>query len=193
MHIYLDHNAGAPMRPAVRAALAGLLAAEADGNPASIHRSGQRARRELERAREHVARLIGAPARAIVFTSGGTEVEQSCDFGAVRRSGRRQIVTTAIEHSSILAPLTDLEGHGFEVERVAPDSRRLGSIRRRLRATSVPRPRWSRSGWRMRRSARFRRSAPLAEAAKRAGALFHLDAAQAAGRIPLAWTISAAI
>src|SRR5258708_36951061 len=81
MHIYLDHNAGTPVRAAVREAIARLLREE-HGNPASVHQSGQRARRILEEAREGVARLVGAPVRTIVFTSGGTESNNLAIFGA---------------------------------------------------------------------------------------------------------------
>jgi cysteine desulfurase len=73
MRIYLDHNAGAPLRPEVRAAVARFCEADEASNPAAVHRSGQRARRALEKAREQVAHFIGAAAREVVFTSGGTE------------------------------------------------------------------------------------------------------------------------
>ena len=84
---------------------------------------GPAARRALEQAREQVAALIGASPRAMVFTSGGTESNNLAIYGAARGSGgkRRRIVTSAIEHSSVMAPLAELEGHGFEVSRVAPD------------------------------------------------------------------------
>ena len=72
MRIYLDHNASAPIRPAAVAAMT-RVAQECHGNPASVHRSGQHARKILEEARASVATLIGAPRRSIVFTSGGTE------------------------------------------------------------------------------------------------------------------------
>ncbi len=122
MRIYLDHNAGSPMRPAVHDAIA-HLGVTVHGNPASIHRAGQRARRALEQAREQVAALLGASPRAIVFTSGGTESNNLSLFGAMRAADakRKRIVTSAIEHSSVMAPLTELEGHGFEVTHVSPD------------------------------------------------------------------------
>ncbi|HLW70950.1 MAG TPA: cysteine desulfurase family protein [Candidatus Binataceae bacterium] len=185
MPIYLDHNAGAPMRPTVRAALTEFLARETGANPASIHRSGQRARRELERARERVARLLGAPTRSIVFTSGGTEANNLAIFGAARLSARRQIVTTAIEHSSILAPLTALESAGFEIVRVAPDSDGLvnpDAITRHVGAETA----LVTLGLANAEVGAIQTIAPVTEAARRAGALLHLDAAQVAGRIPLA-------
>jgi len=121
MHSYLDHNAGTPIRPAVREAIARFLREE-HGNPSSVHQSGQRARRMLEEARERVARLVGAPVRTIVFTSGGTESNNLATFGAASAAGgRRKIVSSSIEHSSVLAPLAELERRGFEVVRVPPD------------------------------------------------------------------------
>src|SRR3984893_11225587 len=129
MRIYLDHNAGAPLRPEVRAGIARFCETQ-DANPASIHRGGQRARRALERARAQIAGLIGASAREVVFTSGGTESNNLAIRGvADLRPARRRIVSSAIEHSSILAPLEYLEGRGFEggfernfeIVRIAPD------------------------------------------------------------------------
>src|SRR5579863_9410503 len=120
MPIYLDHNAGAPLRPEAAESIS-RFAAETAANPSSVHRSGQHARRMLERARSQVAGLIGADARQIVFTSGGTESNNLAIFGAVTASPRRRkIASSQIEHSSILAPLAELERRGFEIVRVAP-------------------------------------------------------------------------
>src|SRR6266851_1435083 len=111
MRIYLDHNAGAPLRPAAREAMMRFLAGRTEGNPASVHLSGQRARRLLEHARADVAALIDAPVRSIVFTSGGTESNNLAILGALQALGgrRRRIVTSEIEHSSIIAPMAELE------------------------------------------------------------------------------------
>src|SRR5271156_4490216 len=122
MRIYLDHNAGAPLRPEVRAAIARFNEAD-EANPAAVHRGGQRARRALEEARARVARLIGGAARGIVFTSGGTESNNLAIRGvAEAQAAPRRIVSSAIEHSSILAPLECLAGRGFEIIRITPDS-----------------------------------------------------------------------
>ena len=109
MSTYLDHNAGSPLRPEAKAAIARFME-EAGGNPASVHRAGQSARRMLEAARAQVAALIGADARQIIFTSGGTESNNLAIFGALKaHPTRRRIVTSSIEHSSILAPLAELD------------------------------------------------------------------------------------
>jgi cysteine sulfinate desulfinase/cysteine desulfurase-like protein len=185
MRVYLDHNAGAPMRPAVRDAMADFAGRVAHGNPASVHRAGQEARRELERSRAQVGEMIGASAKSIVFTSGGTEANNLAIGGTLAASPpRRRIVTTAIEHSSVLAPLSDLESRGFEVIRVnsdhdgVVDSDALArEVNRETALVAV--------GLANAEVGTIQTITPIAEAAARAGALFHLDAAQAAGRISL--------
>lgn len=185
MRIYLDHNAGAPLRPAVRAALSALLERGPDANPASVHRSGQQARRELERARERVAALVGAHARDVVFTSGGTEANNLAILGVAAAVGdRRRIVTTAIEHSSVLEPMAELERIGFAVTRVRPDRDGLvdpDAVASHLdRATALVT-----IGLANAEVGAIQEIARIAEAARRVGALLHIDAAQAVGRIPV--------
>jgi cysteine desulfurase len=185
MRIYLDHNAGAPLRPEVRAAIARFSEADEASNPAAVHRSGQRARRALEQAREQVARLIVAAAREIVFTSGGTESNNLAIRGvAGAHPARHRIVTSAIEHSSILAPLEYLAVHGFEVVRVAPD--RHGRIAPAAVAEALDdSTALVTMGLVNAEVGTIQDVAAMAEPIARAGALFHLDAVQAAGRIPL--------
>src|SRR5262245_43558491 len=103
MRVYLDNNATTPIHPAVLQALQEALA-EVYGKASSVHKEGQTARRRIEDARESVAGLVGATAREIVFTSGGTESNNAAIFGAVTHSGRHHIVTTSIEHPSVLEP-----------------------------------------------------------------------------------------
>jgi cysteine desulfurase len=185
MRIYLDHNAGSPMRPAVRDAIS-RVCASAHGNPASVHRAGQSARRALEQAREQVAMLIGAAPRAIVFTSGGTESNNLAIYGAARAAGadRRRIVTSAIEHSSVIAPLADLAGHGFDVIRVAPD--RDGRISPEAVASAIDNGVGLVTlGLVNAEVGTITDVAVVAQKAAQVGAMFHLDAAQAAGRIAL--------
>jgi cysteine desulfurase len=184
MRIYLDHNAGAPLRPEVRAAIARFSEAD-DANPAAVHRGGQRARRALEEARTRVARLIGAAAREVVFTSGGTESNNLAIRGvAGARSARRRIVSSAIEHSSILAPLDYLAGRGFEIIRIAPDGD--GRIAPAAVAAALDADTAMVTlGLVNAEVGTIQDVAAMAEPIARAGALFHIDAAQAVGRIPL--------
>ena len=179
MSTYLDHNAGSPIRPEAKAAIARFMD-EAGGNPSSIHRAGQSARRMLEEARAQVATLIGAEARQVIFTSGGTESNNLAIHGTTRASSRRRIISSSIEHSSILAPLNALEN----VVRIAPD--RVGCLPSDEIAASIDADTAlvtlalanSEVGT-------IQEVAAIADAAARAGAIFHIDAAQAVGRIPV--------
>jgi cysteine desulfurase len=185
MRIYLDHNAGAPLRPEVRAAIARFSAADEATNPAAVHRGGQHARRALEQARAQVARLIGAAAREVVFTSGGTESNNLAIRGvAGAHPTRRKVVSSAIEHSSILAPLDHLAGEGFDVIRLAPGCD--GRIAPAAVAAAVDTDTALVSlGLANAEVGTIQNVAEMAEPIGRAGAIFHVDAAQAAGRVPL--------
>ena len=184
MSIYFDHNAGSPLRPEVRAAITRFMSEEG-GNPASVHRMGQAARRALELAREDVASLVGADARQMVFTSGGTESNNLAIYGALKTSpSRRRIVSSSIEHSSILAPLVDLESRGFEVVKFAPDAEGrilADEIAASIdSATAIVTLALANS-----EVGTIQEVTAIAEAASSVGAIFHIDAAQAVGRIPI--------
>jgi cysteine desulfurase len=104
--IYLDHNATTPLRPEVLEAMLPYLQVHF-GNPSSIHWAGRRAKQGLETAREQLAVLIHCRPSEILFTSGGTESNNLALVGVLRSARARgsHVVTTAIEHSSILEPL----------------------------------------------------------------------------------------
>ena len=122
MTVYLDHAASTPLRPEVLAEMLPIL--EGDGaNPSSPHGPGRRARRWLDEAHERLARSIGAEARGIIFTSGGTEAINLAVKGAAwagKAAGHR-ILTTAVEHKAVLESCLLLEKYGFEVRRLAVD------------------------------------------------------------------------
>ena len=99
--VYLDYNATAPVRP--EAALAVAEALQAGGNPSSVHAAGRAARARVEQARDAVARLIAAPASTVIFTSGGTEANALAIESAVA-AGSRRLIVCAIEHDSVLEP-----------------------------------------------------------------------------------------
>ena len=119
MRIYLDNNATTPLHPAVLEAVGNSLR-DVFGNASSIHKEGQAARRGIEDARESVATLIAAEARDVIFTSGGTESNNAAIFGATGPDPRQHIVTTAIEHPSVLEPIAELERRGHAVTIVPP-------------------------------------------------------------------------
>ncbi|MFF8608377.1 cysteine desulfurase family protein [Streptomyces sp. NPDC015346] len=112
--IYLDHQATTPMDPAVVEAM-NVAATDCFANPSSPHAAGIRAFREVERARGAVARLIGAARTEIYFTSGATEGNNLAIKGVVRSESRRHVVTTAVEHKSVLDTCRSLRSAGHEV------------------------------------------------------------------------------
>ncbi len=119
MKIYADNAATTKMsRRAVDAMMPYIY--DIYGNPSSLYSEGQRAKEALEEARRRVALAIGAEAKEIIFTSGGSEADnQAITSAAVgARKNKRHIVTTAIEHHAVLHTLERLEKEGFEVTRV---------------------------------------------------------------------------
>jgi cysteine desulfurase len=122
MPIYLDHAATTPVRPEVLEAMLPLLDGTF-GNPSSAHAFGRAAREALDDAHDRLARAIGADAREVVFTSGGTEATNLALKGAAwagRPRGHR-LVTTAVEHHATHHTLAYLEKFGFEVVEVGVD------------------------------------------------------------------------
>lgn len=118
--IYLDHNATTPLDPAVAEAMCRCLKEEF-GNPSSAHRIGRAARQAVEQGRAAVAALIGCDPEEVYFTSGGTEANNLAILGTARRYGSGHIITSRIEHPSVLNPVRYLESTGFEVTYVGVD------------------------------------------------------------------------
>lgn len=124
--IYLDNNATTRPAPEVVEAMLPILR-EDYGNPSSIHSLGQHAQHAIEEARHRVATLIGADAREIVFTSGGTEADNLAILGTLAaRSAKRHVVTTAVEHSAVLSLCERLAKQGLRVTIIGVD--RLGRL-----------------------------------------------------------------
>jgi cysteine desulfurase len=185
---YLDWNATAPLRPEARAAM--LVALECVGNPSSVHAEGRAARHLVEQAREQVAALVNAEPREIVFISGGTEANAlaltpALEAGA-ERAPRDWLLASTIEHPSVRA------GGQFPPERVSDipvskggmvDLSALQEAFEALRRRGVARPLVSIMAANNETGA----LQPVAEAAAivhAAGGLLHVDAVQAAGKIP---------
>lgn len=114
--IYLDHAATTPARPEVVEAMLPYLS-QYGYNPSSLHGEGRRARAAVDAARETVARALGARAKEIIFTGGGSEADNLAILGAARalRSRGKHIVTSAIEHHAVLHVVGVLEDEGWEV------------------------------------------------------------------------------
>jgi len=114
--IYLDHSATSPVRPEVAQVMWQFLT-EKFGNPSSLHSFGREAKENLENARNQVANAINSQANEIIFTSGGTEADNMAILGVAGRYADkgRHIITSAIEHHAVLHTCQNLEKQGFKV------------------------------------------------------------------------------
>lgn len=121
---YLDNSATTRVYPEAAAEML-LVMEEKYGNASSLHRRGSEAERILHASRRTIAEIIGAKSEEIIFTSGGTESNNLAVLGIARRYVRRgrHLLTTAIEHSSVLEPFKQLEKEGFTVNYLLPDKR----------------------------------------------------------------------
>ncbi|MEO5345594.1 MAG: cysteine desulfurase [Magnetococcus sp. YQC-9] len=120
--IYLDHNATSPARPGVAEAVTAAMTAM-HGNPSSVHAAGRRARQLLDEARRAVARLVAVHESRVIFTSGGTESNHLAILGVAEAAGcMGSILTSAVEHPSVLMPLERLESRGMRVIRLPVDT-----------------------------------------------------------------------
>ncbi|MHB1846577.1 MAG: cysteine desulfurase family protein [Deltaproteobacteria bacterium] len=181
MPIYLDHNASAPVRPEARAA---REACPPVGNASSVHWAGRALRHLLDEARERVAALLGCEPGELVFTSGGSEGNALALWGAflgrADRSPRRGVAVSSIEHPSVLKTaealravgalprLLPVDPQGLVCDESFDADTALASVMLANNETGVLQP-----------------VQDLAARARALGALFHCDAVQAAGRLPV--------
>lgn len=177
---YFDYNATAPALPDVADAVARALVE--GGNPSSVHGAGRRAHASIENARRALAALIGAPAKDIIFTGGGTEANSLGLKGLITTQKIERLLVSSTEHPSVLdlAKAVDVEIELISVDPnglvdrqafeglLKSDSKTLVSIMLANNETGVIQP-----------------IKDLALLAKAAGAFFHTDAVQAAGKIPV--------
>ncbi len=183
MRIYLDHNATAPLRPEVHAALLDFLGPPA--NPSSAHREGARARAALETARAAVASLVGGVPAEIVFTSGATEANNLALRGTLAAAGPGAgLVTSAVEHASVLETARALAADGRPLTIVPVDAEGRVAARDVI-AAIAPATRLVALGLANGEVGAVAPVAEVAAALQGRGILLHTDAVQAAGRIPL--------
>ncbi|MDQ1083779.1 MULTISPECIES: cysteine desulfurase family protein [Microbacterium] len=184
MSLYLDNAATTPVRPEVLEAMAPYLT-RFFGNPSSHHEVGEVAASALDDARARVAAVLGMRASDVIFTSGGTESNNAAIKGLVLGSGRRHLITTAIEHESVLASADYLARlHGVAVTHAPVDGTgtltpaALGSaLRDDTALVSI--------GYANNEIGTVQDAAALAAVAHERGVAVHLDAVQAAGWLPL--------
>lgn len=185
--IYLDHHATTPADPRVLAAMRPWWE-ENFANPHSAeHSMGRAAEAAVEAAREQVAELIGADAREVVLTSGATEANNLAIKGAARfhRDGeRKRIITLATEHKCVLESVKDLAAEGFEPVILPVGADGLLDLEALRAALATPTLLVSVMAVNNETGV-VQDLAAIGALAKEHGALFHTDAAQAAGRIPL--------
>lgn len=181
MAVYLDYNATAPLRP--EAEEAAICAMRIGGNPSSVHANGRMARLAVETAREQVARLVGVKVGSVTFTSGGTEAN-ALAIESAAATGSRRLIALATEHDSIIQSAAV---YGAELWPVEPNGLcRLDWLRDRL------------ADWRAEDGAPFvalslannetgviQPVAAVAEIVRSAGGWLHVDAVQAAGKMPV--------
>ncbi|MBY0495614.1 MAG: cysteine desulfurase [Cyanobacteria bacterium] len=186
MRIYLDHNATTPLDPLVVDRMAQAMR-DVWGNASSVHHFGQQAKAALDEARTSVGALIGGDASEIVFSAGGTESDNLAIRGAAEAlepSGRKHLVTSAIEHEAVLNTMKSLARRGWRVTTVPVDASGIVSIDRMREAITDETALVSV----MHANNEIGTIQPIAEIAALAherGALFHTDAVQSAGKIPI--------
>jgi cysteine desulfurase len=186
MRIYLDHNATTPLDPLVADRVAQAMR-DVWGNASSVHHFGQQAKAALDEARGAVAALLGGDASEIVFTAGGTESDNLAIRGAadaIEPSGRKHLVTSAIEHEAVLNTMKALARRGWRVTLVPVDASGIVSIDRMRDAITDDTALVSV----MHANNEIGTIQPIADIAALAherGAVFHTDAVQSAGKIPI--------
>ena len=184
--IYLDHNATTPLLPEVADRMSVVLHNDF-GNPSSVHHFGQQAKAAIDEARTDVASLIGADPSEVLFTSGGTESDNIAIRGAAEAlepSGRRHLIASAIEHEAVLNTLKALAKRGSKATLLPIDQSGIvdpEALRSALTDdTAVVSVMHANN-----EIGTIQPIAALAALAHERGALFHTDAVQSAGKIPL--------
>ncbi len=186
MHpVYLDNNATTPVDPEVYEAMTPFLREEF-GNASSAHEKGQRARKAVEEARSQVAGLLGCGDRELLFTSGGTEADNLAVWGVAMRYRDRgtHIVTSKIEHPAVLRTCEVLENDGFQVTYLDPGPDGIVSpddVEQATREDTI----LVSVMYVNNETGTVQPLPEIVAVARKKGALFHTDAVQAAGKIPV--------
>ena len=186
MRIYLDHNATTPLDPVVADRMAQALR-DVWGNASSVHHFGQQAKAALDEARASVSALLSADPSEIVFTAGGTEADNIAIRGAaeaLEASGRKHLITCGIEHEAVLNTMKAMARRGWRVTTLPVDT--SGSVTvDRLREAITDDTALVSIMHANNEIGTVQPIAALAAVARERGALFHTDAVQSAGKLPL--------
>jgi cysteine desulfurase len=185
--IYLDHNATTFIRPGVMETITSVWTQHV-GNPSSVHGAGRAARQALDRARRQVARLVGVHESQVIFTSGGTEANNLALFGLTARFDYQgHVLTSAVEHASLLIPAKEIQKRGMGVtfadvdgEGVVDPMQVLGALRDDTRIVSIMHAN--------NETGVIQPIENIADGCRAAGVPFHVDAAQTLGKVPIDFT-----
>ena len=182
--IYLDNNATTQLDPAVVEEMMPFLT-KYYGNPSSGYGFAAKARKAVDLARERLAALLGCESPEIVFTSGGTESNNTAIASSLQFEPRgKHVVTSAVEHSAVLRPCQDLTKRGCEVAFLAVDLDGNVDLDE-LEAAILPETALVSMMWANNETGVLFPVAKIAEVCREKGVLFHTDAVQAAGKIPM--------
>lgn len=180
--IYLDHAATTPVRPEARAAMEPFLG-ERYGNAASGHAAGRAARAALEEARDRVAEALGADRSEVVFTSGGTEADNQAVLGRWRATGGG-VVVSAVEHSAVRAAAAQAAREGAQSTTLAVNEGGVVDVGA-LEEVLEDRPAVVSVMWANNEVGTIQPVAAIAERCRARGTVFHTDAVQAVGHLPV--------
>ena len=188
--VYIDHNATTPLDERVLEAMLPWLKGQF-GNPSSIHAMGREARTALDTAREQVAQLVNAHPSQVIFTSGGTEANNSALKGVALRSLQGRIAISAVEHASVAAPAAALKRFGWQCDVIGVDGNgvcKADALEQSLQAdTHMVSVMWANN-----ETGTVQPVGALAASCRERGILFHTDAVQAAGKLAVDFPASGA-
>ena len=184
--IYADHAATTKMS---QAAIDAMLVAirENYGNPSSLHQAGMEANDQLERAREQIARCLGCTPKEIFFTSGGTESDNQAILSAAAlgaRQGKKHIISTAFEHHAVLHTLEKLKSQGFEIQLLSVEEK--GNIMAKQVEEAIrPDTCLVTVMYANNEIGSILPAKEIGEICRKHKVLFHTDAVQAVGHVPI--------
>ena len=181
--IYLDNAATTAVRPEVLSKMLPFFTEKA-GNPSSIHSAGRETRKAVENARRQVAAALHAEAREIYFTAGGSESDNWAIRCAAAETGKKHVITSAVEHHAVLHSCRALERDGFRVTYLPVDENGLVSpddVRRALTDDTALISIMAANN----EVGTLEPVREIGQIAREAGVLFHTDAVQAAGVVPI--------
>ena len=183
--VYLDNNATTRVAPEVTEAMLPFFR-DLWGNPSSMHHFGGQVQRFIEDARTSVATLIGAEDPSeIVFTSCGTESNNMAVYGAAEALGpQTRIITSRVEHPAVLSPCRHFQEHGYEIEEIGVDE--SGQVHIDELAEALRKgPSLVSTMWANNETGVVFPTEEICQMVKQAGGVFHTDAVQAAGKLPI--------